>query len=74
MFCTLPSWILEAVVIIVAARVLGIELSMTAAVAVTAFTILFQMIHVTPGGIGLYEVVMTGALYASGFRGRRDWL
>ena len=63
---TLPSWILEAVVIIVAARALGIELSLAAAVAVTAFTILFQVFHVTPGGIGVYEAVMTGTLYAHG--------
>ena len=34
--------------------------------AVTAFTILFQVFHVTPGGIGVYEGVMTGALYAHG--------
>ena len=63
---TLPSWILEAVVILVAARALGIELSLAAAIAVTAFTILFQVFHVTPGGIGVYEAVMTGALYAHG--------
>ena len=63
---TLPSWVLEAVVIIVAAKALGIELSIAAAVAVTAFTILFQVFHVTPGGIGVYETVMTGALYAHG--------
>ena len=63
---TLPSWLLEAVVIIVAARAMGIELSLAAAVSVTAFTILFQVFHVTPGGIGVYEAVMTGALYAHG--------
>ena len=63
---TLPSWALEAVVIIVAAKALGIELSIPAAIAVTAFTILFQVFHITPGGIGVYEAVMTGALYAHG--------
>ena len=63
---TLPSWVLEAAVIIVAAKALGIELSFSAAVAVTAFTILFQVFHLTPGGIGVYEAVMTGALYAHG--------
>ena len=63
---TLPSWVLEAGVIIVAAKALGVELSIAAAVAVTAFTILFQVFHVTPGGIGVYEAVMTGALYAHG--------
>ena len=63
---TLPSWALESVVIIVAAKALGIELSIPAAIAVTAFTILFQVFHVTPGGIGVYEAVMTGALYVHG--------
>ena len=63
---TLPSWALEAGVIIVAAKALGIELSIAAAIAVTAFTILFQVFHVTPGGIGVYEAAMTGALYAHG--------
>ena len=63
---TLPSWALEAGVIIVAAEALGIELSIPAAIAVTAFTILFQVFHFTPGGIGVYEAVMTGALYAHG--------
>ena len=63
---TLPSWALEATVIIVAAKAMGIELSIAVAIAVTAFTILFQVFHVTPGGIGVYEAVMTGALYAHG--------
>ena len=66
MLWTLPSWVLEAAVILVAAEALGVELSITVAVAVTAFTILFQVFHVTPGGIGVYEAVMTGALYAHG--------
>ena len=63
---TLPSWVLEAAVIIIAARALGVELSIATAVSVTAFTILFQVFHLTPGGIGVYEAVMTGALYAHG--------
>ena len=63
---TLPSWALEAAVVLVAAKALGVELSIAAAVAVTAFTILFQVFHLTPGGIGVYEAVMTGALYAHG--------
>ena len=66
MVWTLPGWALEAGVILVAARALGVELSIPAAVAVTAFTILFQVFHVTPGGVGLYEAAMTGALYAHG--------
>ena len=63
---TLPSWVLEASVLIVVAKALGVELSIPAAIAVTAFTILFQMFHITPGGIGVYEGVMAGALYAHG--------
>ncbi len=63
---TLPSWILEAGVLLVAAQALGTEISLSAAIAVTAFTILFQVFHVTPGGIGVYEASMTGALYALG--------
>ena len=63
---TLPSWALEAAVILVAAKALGVEISIAAAIAVTAFTILFQVFHVTPGGIGVYEAVMTGALYVHG--------
>ena len=63
---TLPSWILEAGVLLVAAQATGSEISLPAAIAVTAFTILFQVFHVTPGGIGVYEASMTGALYALG--------
>ena len=63
---TLPSWALEAGVIIVAAKALGIELTIAEGLSVTAFTILFQVFHVTPGGIGVYEAAMTGALYAHG--------
>ena len=61
-----PSWILEAVVITVAARALGIELSLADAIAVATFTILFQVFHVTPGGIGAYDAVIAGALYPHG--------
>ena len=63
---TLPSWILEAGVLLVAAQALGVELSVPALIGVTAFTILFQVFHITPGGIGVYEASMTGALYALG--------
>ena len=55
--------------IIVAAKALGAELSIPAAVAVAPFMILFQVFrtfHVTPGGFGVHEAAMTGALYAYG--------
>ena len=63
---TAPSWVLEAGAVLVAAKALGLELSPAAAIAVTAFTIVFQVFHVTPGGIGVYEASMTGALAAVG--------
>ncbi len=63
---TAPSWVLEAGAVLVAAKALGLELSPAAAIAVTAFTIVFQVFHVTPGGIGVYEASMTGALAALG--------
>ncbi len=63
---TVPSWLLEAVVLMVAAEALGVEISLAGAIAVTAFTVLFQVFRVTPGGIGVYEASMTGALVALG--------
>ncbi|MBM3940976.1 MAG: flippase-like domain-containing protein, partial [SAR202 cluster bacterium] len=63
---TLPSWLLEGAVLYVAARAMGAEVSPAAAVAATAFTILFQAFHFTPGGIGVYEASMTAALAAHG--------
>ncbi len=63
---TIPSWMLEAVVILVAAHALGIDLSIEAAVGVTAVVILAQIFHFTPGGIGTYEAAMTGALVLQG--------
>ena len=63
---TAPSWALEAAVALVAAEALGVEISVAAAIGVTAFTILFQVFRITPGGIGVYEASMTGALYALG--------
>lgn len=63
---TVPSWVLESVVVYSAAQALGVELSWPAAAAVTAFTILFQVVHLTPGGIGIYEASMIAALQVQG--------
>ena len=63
---TLPSWALEASVLIAVCNVLGVEMSIPAAIAITAFTLLFQIFHITPGGIGVYEGAMAGALYVYG--------
>ena len=66
---TVPGWLLESIVVYVAARALGLELSLAAAAAVTAFTILFQVVHFTPDGIGVYEASMTAAPQAQGMPG-----
>jgi uncharacterized membrane protein YbhN (UPF0104 family) len=63
---TTVSWLLESVVLLVAARALGVDLSVPAAMAVTAFTLVFQAVQVTPGGLGIYEATMTGALATYG--------
>ena len=63
---TVPGWLLESVVVYAAAQALGLGLTLHAAAAVTAFTILFQVVHLTPGGIGVYEASMTEALQAQG--------
>ncbi|MBH76659.1 MAG: hypothetical protein CL897_00295 [Dehalococcoidia bacterium] len=66
---TVPSWILEAVVVYSAAHALGFEISLPVAMAVTAFTIFFQVFHITPGGIGVYEASMIAALQVQGMPG-----
>ncbi len=59
---TLPSWILESAAILVSAEAIGVDIGIQAAIAVTSFTLLFQIFHFAPGGIGVYEASMTGAL------------
>ena len=63
---TMLSWILEGSVVYIAAASLGLDVALTVAVAATAFTLLFQVFHVTPGGIGVYEAAMTAVLVAFG--------
>ncbi len=62
----LGSWLLEASVLLGTAHLFGAELSLQAAAGATAFTILFQVVHVTPGGIGVYEAAMTSVLVSHG--------
>jgi hypothetical protein len=59
---TLPSWLLEGVVLWAVAEAAGVGLPWHGAIAATAATIVFQVVHVTPGGIGVYEAAMTAAL------------
>jgi uncharacterized protein (TIRG00374 family) len=63
---TLPSWVLEGAVVLMAARAMGLELTMETAIAATAVTIVFQTVHMTPGGIGVYEASMSTSLMLLG--------
>lgn len=56
------SWMLESAVLLGAARLLGVEIGLGAAVGATAFAVLFQIVHLTPGGLGVYEASMTSVL------------
>jgi uncharacterized protein (TIRG00374 family) len=62
----IASWLLEASVLYGTAHILGADVSVTTAIGATAFTILFQVIHLTPGGIGVYETSMTSVLTLGG--------
>lgn len=61
-----PSWALEAGVVMVIAAAAGHPLSLAAAVLVTCASLLAQVAAVLPGGIGTYEFGMTTALAALG--------
>ncbi len=63
---TMPSWALEGLVLYASAQALGVDLTIHAAIGITAFTIVFQVFHFTPGGIGVYEASMTTALAFTG--------
>ncbi|HLF77004.1 MAG TPA: lysylphosphatidylglycerol synthase domain-containing protein [Dehalococcoidia bacterium] len=60
------SWLLESAMLLAAARLLDIEISLTLAIGATAFTIFFQVVQFTPGGLGLYETSMTSVLALNG--------
>lgn len=60
------AWVLEGIVLYGAGSMSGIEVSFLVAVTVTALTVASQTFHVTPGGLGVYEFVMSGALILTG--------
>ncbi|MEZ4554020.1 MAG: flippase-like domain-containing protein [Dehalococcoidia bacterium] len=62
----LVSWALESAVLLGAARLFGVEIGLGAAVGATAFAVLFQIVHLTPGGLGVYEASMTSVLVFAG--------
>lgn len=57
-----PSWLLEAGALWAVAQAAGNPLSPEVAAGATAIAVACQVFQVTPGGIGLYEASMTGAL------------
>ncbi|MGH2377200.1 MAG: lysylphosphatidylglycerol synthase domain-containing protein [Candidatus Limnocylindria bacterium] len=62
----IASWVLEAAVLLGAAGLMGMDVSPGLAVAATAFAIMFQVVHLTPGGIGVYEAGMASVLVLGG--------
>ena len=63
---TLGAWVLEGLAVYAVLRAAGCDVAVYGAVAATAFTVLFQTFHFTPGGIGVYEASMATALSAYG--------
>lgn len=61
-----PAWVLEAGILWVVARGLGIELSSAEVVAATCFAVLVAAVPLTPGSLGTYEAGMVAALAAFG--------
>lgn len=61
---TAVSWVTEGFVLFGTAHILNVELSLLAAVWVTAMTVAGQVFHFTPGGLGTYESVMAFSLSA----------
>ena len=61
-----PAWVLEAGVLIFAARAVGLDLSVAGAVAATCFAVLVTVVPLTPGGIGTYEAGMVFVLTSLG--------
>ena len=61
-----PAWILEAGILWVVGRGLGLELSPAEVVAATCFAVLVAAVPLAPGSLGTYEAGMVGILVAFG--------
>ena len=61
-----PAWVLEAGILYVVGRGLGLGLSPAEGVAATLFAVLVAAVPRTPGALGTYEAGMVGALLAFG--------
>jgi uncharacterized protein (TIRG00374 family) len=61
-----PAWMLEAGILIVAERGLGLGLSYAEVVAATCFAVLVAAVPLAPGSVGTYEAGMVAALLVFG--------
>ena len=61
-----PAWVLEAGILYVVARGLGLGLSPAQVVAATCFAVLVAAVPLTPGAIGTYEAGMVAILLVFG--------
>jgi glycosyltransferase AglD len=61
-----PAWVLEAGILWVVGRGLGLGLSTAEVVAATCFAVLVAAIPLTPGSLGTYEAGMSAVLLAFG--------
>jgi hypothetical protein len=61
-----PAWMLEAGILYVVGRGLGLGLSPAEVVAATCFAVLVAAVPLTPGAIGTYEAGMVAILLAFG--------
>ena len=64
---TIPSWVLEGIVIWIVVRSLGETIDWPTAIGINSLTIAGQIFNVTPGGIGTYESIMSFLLQSIGF-------
>lgn len=61
------SWVLEAIVVLGVTQAAGHPISIAEGIWVNSMTIAGQVFHLTPGGIGTYETVMSFALFSVGY-------
>ena len=61
-----PAWVLEAGILWIVGRGLGLGLSPVQVVAATCFAVLVAAVPLTPGSLGTYEAGMVAVLFAFG--------
>jgi uncharacterized membrane protein YbhN (UPF0104 family) len=61
-----PAWVLEAGILLIVGRGLGLGLSLAGVVAATCFAVLVAAVPLAPGALGTYEAGMVAILLAFG--------